>query len=71
MHLADSLPETVQAHLMDIAGTAYIFGMRLALVLAAVLAFGAAIYAVKAIPSRITHHENTPQARSEVEDVAT
>ena len=71
VHLADTLPESVRAPLMEVAGSAYIFGMRVALVLAAVLAFAGAAYAVKASPSRITHHENTQQARSEVEDVAT
>ncbi len=71
VHLADSLPPALRGPLMDVAGSSYIFGMRLALVIAAMLAFAGAAYAVKAIPSRITHHENTPQARSEVEDVAT
>ena len=71
VHLADSLPEAIRGPLMDIAGSSYIFGMRLALVVAAMLAFAGAAYAAKAIPSRITHHEQTPHTRSEVEDNAT
>lgn len=71
VHLADSLPEAIRAPLMDVAGNAYIYGMRIALVLAAVLAFAGAAYAVKAIPARISHHEEPTPVRAESEDIAT
>jgi len=71
VQLADKLPEAVRAPLMDVAGNAYIYGMRIALIVAAVLAFAGAAYAFRAIPARITHHEDALPAHSEVEDVAT
>ncbi|MFA7322730.1 MAG: MFS transporter [Candidatus Nanopelagicales bacterium] len=71
VHVADSLPESLHAALMEIAGNAYISGMRIALIVAAVLAFIGAAYAVKAIPARISQAGVPHQILSEVDDIAT
>ena len=69
VHLADTLPVDIHNSLMDVAGASYIYGMRIALILAAVLAFIGAIYAVKAIPSRISHAGDEQRNMNEAENV--
>lgn len=68
VHVADSLPQGLHASLMDLAGSAYISGMRIALYVAALLAFIGAAYAVKAIPARIAHASEPHRILSEVDD---
>jgi nucleoside permease NupC len=69
VHLADTLPVEIHNSLMEVAGASYIYGMRIALILAAVLAFIGAIYAVKAIPSRISHAGDEQRNMNEAENV--
>ncbi|MDD2859433.1 MAG: MFS transporter, partial [Candidatus Nanopelagicales bacterium] len=70
VHVADSLPESLHASLMEIAGGSYISGMRIALYVAAALAFIGAAYAVKAIPARISEAAEPHRILSEVDDPA-
>jgi len=70
VHLADTLPIESHAALMEIAGSAYLYGMKLALILAAILAFSGAIFAVRAIPHRITHAGELKESLDEEEDFA-
>lgn len=70
VHLADTLPTESHVALMEVAGSAYLYGMKIALVLAAVLAFSGAIFAVRAIPHRITHAGELEESLDEEEDFA-
>ena len=70
VQLADTLPTEVHNSLMEVAGASYLYGMRIALILAAVLAFIGAIYAVKAIPAQISHAGDAKPILDESENIA-
>ena len=70
VHLADTLPVESHQALMEIAGSAYLYGMKIALILAAVLAFSGAIFAVRSIPHRITHVGDVEESWDEEQDHA-
>ncbi|CAB4615723.1 unannotated protein [freshwater metagenome] len=70
VQLADTLPAESQAAIMEVAGSAYLYGMKIALILAAVLAFSGALFAVRAIPHRITHAGELDESWDEEEDFA-
>ena len=70
VHLADTVPAESHQSLMEVAGSAYLYGMKIALILAAVLAFSGAIFAVRSIPHRITHAGDVEESWDEEDDFA-
>jgi EmrB/QacA subfamily drug resistance transporter len=70
VQLAETLPIDVHNSLMEVAGASYLYGMRIALIVAAGLAFIGAIYAVKAIPARISQAAGEQEIMNEAENIA-